>query len=300
MKFLLLLLLSWSCATSLAQPSQFFDSLGIIPEGQQLKKVSDQFSFTEGPATDKLGNVYFTDQPNNKIWFFDTKTSKLSEFKRDAGRSNGLYIDDQGNIVACADEKNELWRIDKNGQVVILLEAVDGKKLNGPNDLWIDKKGGIYFTDPYYQRDYWTRKKPDIEGQKVYYLAAGRTQPVVVDSTIVKPNGIIGYGKSLFVADIGDNKTYKYTINQDGSLSNKPLFVQQGSDGMTLDEKGNLYLTGNGVTVYNGRGIRIAHIPVPEKWTANICFAGRKRNILFITAGKSIYTLVMKVRGTSE
>ncbi|MCH5600621.1 SMP-30/gluconolactonase/LRE family protein [Niabella ginsengisoli] len=300
MKFLLLVLLSGFCIIGFAQSTQFFDSLGIISENQQVKKISSQFSFTEGPAADKRGNVYFTDQPNNKIWFFNAKTEKLREFKKYAGRANGLFIDKEGNIIACADENNELWSIDKNGEVKILLGAVDGKRLNGPNDLWIDAKEGIYFTDPYYQRDYWTRQKPEIVGQKVYYLAAGSTQPVVVDSTIVKPNGIIGHGNNLFVADIGDNKTYKYTINKNGSLSNKALFVQQGSDGMTLDENGNLYLTGHGVTVYNRNGVKVAHIPVPEKWTGNICFAGKKRNFIFITAGKSIYTLKMKVRGAGK
>jgi len=101
----------------------------------------------------------------------------------------------------------------------------------------------------------------------------------------------------LYVADIGDDKTYKYKINADGSLSDRQLFCTQGSDGMTLDEKGNVYLTGNGVTIYNNKGEKTENIAVPEKWTANLCFSGKKKNILFITASESIYTIEMNVKG---
>jgi gluconolactonase len=99
------------------------------------------------------------------------------------------------------------------------------------------------------------------------------------------------------VADIGSNKTYKYDINTDGSLHNRQLFTAQGSDGMTLDNNGNLYLTGNGVTVYNNKGIKIAYIPVPAPWTGNICFGGKDRHTLFITASTAIYILPMTVKG---
>ena len=101
----------------------------------------------------------------------------------------------------------------------------------------------------------------------------------------------------MYIADIGDNKIYRFDINENGSLSGKIVFAPQGADGITLDEKGNLYLAGKGVTVYNPKGIKIAYIPIPEKWTANICFAGKKRNILFMTAGTGIYTLKMNVKG---
>lgn len=282
----------------------FFDSAGIIASSfEPLMKIKHQFSFTEGPVADKDGNVYFTDQPNNIIWRYSPETTVLWEFKKDAGRANGLDIDAKGNIIACADENNEIWQIDKRGFMVkVLLGKVNGKNLNGPNDLWIDKKGGIYFTDPYYQRDYWTRNEPDIIEQNVYYLPKGAAQPIIVNNDLAKPNGIIGTadGNHLFVADIGDNKTYQFDINSDGSLSNKTLFVNQGSDGITLDENGNLYLTGNGITVYNSIGKKVSYIPVPEKWVANICFGGKNRDILFITAGAGVYYLKMKVRGIKK
>jgi gluconolactonase len=215
------------------------------------------------------------------------------------GRSNGTYFDRHGNLLTCADEKDEIWSIDPKKNVTVVLTDFEGRRLNGPNDLWEDLKGGIYFTDPYYQRSYWDRTKPDIEKQNVYYLPKGKKQPIVVDDDIVKPNGIVGTpdGKFLYVADIEANKTYKYKINDDGSLSEKKLFCEQGSDGMTLDEKGNVYLTGNGVIIYNPQGEKIETIAVPEKWTGNLCFSGKKKNILFITASKSVYTIEMSVRG---
>jgi|SRR5690606_5586262 Gluconolactonase len=276
-----------------------FDSLGIIKSGATLQRISNEFSFTEGPVADQYGNVYFTDQPNNRIWYYDVEKNALKVFKDNAGRANGLAIDAAGNIIACADENNELWAIAPDGEVKVLVSSMNGKKLNGPNDLWIDKKGGIYFTDPYYQRNYWSRTEPEIKEQKVYYLPKGATKPIGVTDELVKPNGIVGSadGKYLFVADIDGHKIYRFDIRPDGSLGNKHLFAPQGADGITLDEKGNLYLAGRGVTVYNPHGVRIAHIPVPEKWTANICFAGKNKDILFITASNSIYILKMNVKG---
>jgi gluconolactonase len=167
------------------------------------------------------------------------------------GRANGLYFDNQQRIIACADEQNELRAITLKKKVTVLLDNFEGQKLNGPNDLWVDKKGGIYFTDPYYQRDYWQRKKPDMKGCYVYYLPKGKSKALIVDSLLVQPNGIVGKadGSTLYVADINDNKTYRYQINADGSLTNRQLFVAQGSDGMTIDREGNIYLAGVGCKI---------------------------------------------------
>jgi len=280
--------------------SQDFDSLLIVKKGAQLQQISKQFKFTEGPAVDKNGNVFFTDQPNNKIWKYDTK-GHLNLFLDNAGRSNGMYFDKKGNLFTCADEKNELWAIDKKGNHKVILGNYEGKLFNGPNDLWIDPKGGIYFTDPFYLREYWARKNQEIDKKRVYYLAKGAQSAVVMDEDFKQPNGIVGSpdGKNLFVADIGASKTYKYDISSDGKLTNRRLMVNMGSDGMTLDEEGNIYLTGRGVTIFNKYGTQIGKIPVPSGWTANICFGGKDRKLLFITASESIYTLEMDVKGAN-
>ena len=272
----------------------------IIADGATLTLVADKYEFTEGPAVDSNGDVYFTDQPNDRIVKWTAADNSVSDYLTPAGRSNGLYFDYDGSLLSAADEKNQLWRIDSDKNVTILIDGFEGKKLNGPNDLWVDGKRGIYFTDPYYQRSWWSHHEPPQDARRVYYLPHGDNTPrIVADDNFDQPNGIIGSpdGKTLYVSDNGAKKTYVYTINEDASLSDKKLFADMGSDGMTLDNLGNVYLTGNGVTIFNASGERIQHIDVPEKWTANITFAGPEQKILFITAMDSVYTLAMNVHG---
>ncbi len=269
----------------------------VILEGESLILISDEFLFTEGPAVDDFGNVYFTDQPNNRILKWSPNNG-LSVYLDKSYRANGLYVDNDGNLLAAADEKNQLIKIVPDKSITVLIDDFEGKRLNGPNDIWVDQKGGIYFTDPYYQRDWWEHTTKEIQEERVYYFSPDN-QLVIVANDLVKPNGIIGSadGKTLYIADIGDQKTYSYSIQEDGTLSSKTLFTSMGSDGMTLDHEGNLYLTGNGVTVFNHKGEKIEEILVPEGWTANVTFGGIDQDILFITAMKSLYTLKMKVKG---
>lgn len=282
--------------------NQFCNDTGInciIAPGATPVLISDQFSFTEGPATDKEGNVFFTDQPNNKIWKYDIN-GRLSLFMDKAGRSNGLYFDTKGNIIACADEHNQLWKISPDKKIKVLVEDYDGDTFNGPNDVWVNPvNNGIYFTDPYYKRDYWEKDHPPMRKQHVYYLSNNKKTAVPVEVEIQKPNGIIGTpdGRYLFIADIGAGKIFKYKINKNGRLSDKQLFASHQTDGMTIDSEGNVYLAGKGVTVYNPKGRMIEQIPIPEGWTANVCFGGKEKDLLFITASKSIYTLQMNVKG---
>jgi gluconolactonase len=271
----------------------------LIAPGGKVEKLAEGFSFTEGPAVDNHGNIYFTDQPNNRIliWSVD---GKLSTFHENTGRANGLYFDKQNRLISCSDLDNEIWRFDANGNHTVIVTGFNGKKLNGPNDLWVHPDGGIYFTDPLYVRDYWTRS-PEMqqEGQYLYYVAPDLKSVKRMDADLEQPNGIIGSpdGKRLYVADIRARKTYVYDILSDGSLANKKLFTAMGSDGMTMDEKGNIYLTGRGVTVFNPAGEQIEQIPVEANWTANVCFGGKDMQTLFITASQYIYSLRMNVKG---
>jgi gluconolactonase len=280
------------------------EKAGVIEPGAKVQKLADDFSFTEGPAADAEGNVFFTDQPNNKIykWSVDGTPldGKLSTWDENPGRANGLYFDKNGNLLACADLNNELWSIDANGKVTVLVKDYKGKKLNGPNDLWIAPNGGVYFTDPLYKRSYWTRDPAmQQDGQHVYYLSPDRKTLIRVTDDLTQPNGIIGTpdGKYLYVADIGAKKTYRYRPNADGTLSDKMLFCSMGSDGMTIDNEGNIYLTGRGVTVFNPTGEQIEHITMGAGWTANVTFGGKDRHTLFVTAQKSLYALRMRVKG---
>lgn len=297
--FNLSLIIVCSLVTSMAM-GQIEDKKKIVAKNAEVVKLGDGYAFTEGPAVDRPGNVYFTDQPNNRIIKWSFSTGELTTFTDDAGRSNGMYFNKEGKLVTCADMENEVWVFDMDGSREVLIENFKGKRLNGPNDLWISPRGGIYITDPLYKRDYWERN-PEMEqdGEHVYYISEDGLQFFRVDEDLVKPNGIVGSpdGKQLYVADIGANKTYVYDIEEDGYLTNRRLFVEMGSDGMTIDNKGNLYLTGKGVTVFDKKGVKIAHIPVDAPWTANVCFGGGDRKTLFITASDAVYSLQMKTRG---
>ena len=272
----------------------------IVEPGAQLEKLADGFLFTEGPSSDAKGNVYFTDQPNNRIMVWSV-AGELSTFMQPCGRSNGLSFDKDGYLWACADEKNELWQIAPDKKVSVIPSKYQDKLLNGPNDLWITRNGGVYFTDPYYKRSWWDHTSMPQDIQAVYYLSTDHKTIIRVIDDLVQPNGIVGTpdGKTLFVADIGGKKTWSYTINKDGSLANKTLFCEMGSDGMTIDSKGNIYLTGKGVTIFDKTGKQIENIGVPESWTANVCFGGSDMKSLFITASKGLYRIRMKVKGTA-
>jgi gluconolactonase len=272
----------------------------VIAPGAKLQKLAGDFKFTEGPTADKDGNVYFTDQPNDRIlkWSVD---GKLSTFRQPAGRANGMFFDSQGNLIACADEKTELWSITVDGKHTVLAKEYEGKKLNGPNDVWVRADGSLFFTDPFYKRPWWDYNEPPQGPQQVYFLSADRKLLKRVTTDLVQPNGIIGTpdGKKLFVADIKANKTYAYDIQSDGSLANKRLHCELGSDGMTLDEAGNLYLTGRGVTVFDKTGKQVERVAVPENWTANVSFGGKEHKTLFITASTGLYSILTKHRGAN-
>ncbi len=273
---------------------------GILLPGAKLEKLAGELSFTEGPTADKNENVYFTDQPNDRIMKWNVK-SGLSVFMEPAGRSNGLALDAKGNIWSCADEKNELWRISPDKKIEVIAGGFEGKLFNGPNDLWISPSGGVYFTDPFYSRTWWNHSEMPQEKQQVFYLKPDHKTVIVVAEDLQQPNGIVGTpdGNTLYVADTRGGKTWSYTINPDGSLADKCLFCEMGSDGIAIDSKGNLYLTGKGVTVFDKTGKKLGNIPVPENWTANVCFGGKNRKILFITASRGFYQIRLKVKGTS-
>ena len=282
------------------QPAPAPADAGVLAPGATLQKLAGGFEFTEGPTSDRAGNVYFTDQPNDRIlkWTVD---GVLSTFLQPAGRANGMYFDAAGNLLVCADERTELWSIAPDGTRTVLASRYDGKPLNGPNDVWARPGGGLYFTDPFYKRPWWDYADRPQDGQHVYFLSADRKTLTRVATDLVQPNGIIGSpdGKTLFVADIGARKTWAFDIQPDGALANKRLRCEAGSDGMTLDEDGNLYLTGRGVAVFDRDGRKIQQIDVPEPWTANVSFGGPDHRTLFVTASKGLYAIRLRVRGAN-
>ncbi len=278
----------------------------IVTPGAKVEKLTGGFKFTEGPAADAEGNIFFTDIPNNRIHKWPLPGT-LSTFRENSGGANGLFFDKAGHLLVCEGGRRRLVSIDIKGKLTVLADKFDNKRLNSPNDLWPDPKGGVYFTDPRYGR----ANDLEQDGEHVYYLSPDRKRLIRVIDDMVKPNGVIGTpdGKLLYVTDHGGDKTFVYTINADGTLSNKKLFAPESSDGMTIDSEGNIYLTSmpastlssydtatNPVSVYNAAGKKIETIEIPER-PANVCFGGRDNRTLFITARTSLYSVQMRVKG---
>ena len=270
------------------------ESANPIAAGAKPVKLADGFSFTEGCTSDDKGNIFFVDQPNDSILEWSIE-GKLTTWMKPSGHSNGMCFDAQGNLIACADEKNQLWSITPEKKVTVLVENYKGKLLNGPNDVWIRPDGGMYLTDPMYRRDWWPKDRgPEQDAHAVYFLTPDHKTLTRVISDFKQPNGIIGTpdGKMLYVSDIDAGKTWSYTIHEDGSLSDKKLFCDIGSDGMTIDSDGNVYTTSRGaVQISDKNGKLIDTILING---ANVCFGGKDGKTLFITARAELYSLQMR------
>lgn len=296
--------------------------------------------FTEGTTCAPNGDVYFVEQNSNKILKWSVADRALSLFMHPAGYANGLSFDAKGNLIACADERNELWSISLTEKetvpfpkplnptvgekrvgepitlprhVVLMKGDYNGKLLGGPNDLWVSPGGSIYFTDPFYSRPWWTPGRgSEQELKTVYFLSPDhqtlkRALPDFLSTQGIPgtPNGIIGTpdGKTLYVSDISGGETWKFNVGADGSLSGKTLVCPFGSDGMTLDDRGNLYLSASaqppGITVVDAKsGRQVGFIPVPEP-PANMCFGGKDHQTLYIAARTGFYCVPTNVKGAS-
>lgn len=317
-----------ACFCTPIEGSTIFDPTCLVSPAAhgRLDTIQKGFSFTEGPAVDKRGNVFFTDQPNDKIYRWDAATGKITLFLQGTGRSNGMAFDKHGNLIACADMRGELWRIDKYGNHKVLVNNYKGKLLNGPNDVWINPMtGGMYITDPMFPRDYWDESDPRKQGWPpthseqaatgkggyVYYLAPGSNQLVRVTTEAMGwdsdgwPNGIVGTpdGKKLYVNKWVDNNmggTWVFDIKPNGTLANMRKFIDMGGDGMSMDEKGNIYISNSlGVTAFDPGGKRIFNVPTGG--ATNNVFAGQNNKLLFITgAVDRVTSLKMNVKGVER
>ena len=303
--FLVFLLLIISCA-------QKHEKAGtIIPEGALIEKLNKDFSFefTEGPAWDGRGNLFFTDIPNEKIYKLDSN-GEFSVFRDVTGRANGLMFNNGGNLVSCEGGNFKVTEMDAEGNVIgVLAEKYNGKPFNSPNDLVVDKKGGIYFTDPRFGSD--KTLNQDIEA--VYYIKANG-EIIRVAENRTKPNGIIlsPDEKLLYVADTFSQYVWAFDVNEDGTLTNERNFCElrlpeskenlrvptdSGADGMTIDKPGNLYVTTRiGVQIFDSNGKQLEILNVPERPT-NCTFGGEDLKTLYITAQTSVYKINLNVEG---
>ncbi|MDR2755248.1 MAG: SMP-30/gluconolactonase/LRE family protein [Planctomycetaceae bacterium] len=282
------------CVVVVLDSLVLFADDSIIAANAQVEKVVDGFGFTEGPAVTSNGDIYFVDDPNSKIYFWSVADQKLSVFVEQSAHANGMYVNQNGDLIVCEGESGSVVSYDKSGKRTVLVSVFDGKRFNKPNDLWIDPKGGIYFTDPVYGKDY----KVIQDGEHVYYILPDTSKVLKVVTDMTKPNGIIGTpdGKLLYITDQVAGKVWRYKIQPDGILSEKTLFADIGVDGMTIDNRGNIYITADQIYVFDPNGQEIQRIKVPEV-PANICFGGKDRKTLYITARKGLYRLAMNVHG---
>lgn len=271
----------------------------ILEPGSDVTKVATGCKFTEGPAVDGKGNLFFSDGPNDRIMKL-APDGELSVFRKPAGRANGMTFDREGRLVVCQsggpDGKRRVARFEADGAETPLAETFGGKPFIAPNDLCVDRQGRVYFTDPYYGPAY--EKSQPSSG--VYRIdAPGKVVRLVTD--LQKPNGIqlTADGKILYVSDRGTQKLHRYRVDEKGDVTADGIVYDfspdRGIDGMRLDVEGNIYAAAGegkttGLFVVSPSGKLLLHRPMPE-FSTNVAFGGRDGRDLYLTATTSVYRL---------
>ena len=273
---------------------------GIGPVGD-VQRIHTGFAFTEGPAADSEGNLYFTDIPNNRIHKLDAK-GKLSVFAEPSGHCNGLMaVGDR--LLACEmDGRLKQFSLSDAKQTT-LADKYNNVRFNAPNDLVIDHSGGIYFTDPRYRApEPWPQGK-----EAVYYRATdGKVTRLIEDRTA--PNGVIlsPDEKTLYVIPSMEKQMWAYPVEAPGKIGKGQVFCELkqpdaqsngGGDGLTIDTKGNLYITtALGLQVFDANGKALGIISIPEH-PANVAFGGPNHSTLYVTARTSLYAVETEATG---
>ena len=303
----LAVLLTLSAASATAQSP-------LLARGAQWEKVASDLKFGEGPAWHPDGYLIFEDVPNSKTLKLDA-AGKVSVFRENTSNANGQAFDRERRLIACEgndpDRGRRLVRLEKDGTLTVLAEKYEGKRLNSPNDLTVDRRGNIFFTDPRYSK----RESMEMDKEAVYRVdAAGRLTRVI--DTLTRPNGIAVTrdGRTLYVADNaspgGVVQLWAYDLDVSGGVSRGRVVYDfgggRGIDGMTLDGKGRVWATAGtkdkaGIYVFEPdlkrEKARLAtFIPMPEDPT-NCTFGGRQRDVLYVTTISSVYRIRTAVRG---
>jgi len=273
------------------------DATGRIPaqpltqllfKDEPWRLVSEGHKFTEGPAANAKGELFFTDIPNNRIHKVSLG-GKVTAFAEDTGGANGLMFGPDGRLYACANSKKQIVAYDQSGKMEVVADDLPS------NDLAVTHKGDIYFTDP--------------GNRKVWFLPKGG-KPRVADEGISRPNGIVLTPDQglLIVADTSGPFVYSFQIQADGSLAHKQKYfhlhlvdgsTQSGADGMTVDAKGNLYVTTEmGLQICDQAGRVNSILPKPQRaWLANVAFGGPNLDELYITCGDKVYKRKTRAKG---
>jgi len=215
----------------------------------------------------------------------------MQAFVGGSGNSNGIFARRSDDFVICRHGSRDVASMDTNGNIISLVSSYDGKSLNSPNDICESYLGSLYFTDPPYGIK---QEEEELGFYGVYCLPFDGSGLVLLDNLLTKPNGIVFSpdGQVLYVCDTYSNKIMAYKLRNESQVKDRWIFAELsgtgGADGITTDLYGNVYIAfgDGGIEVYSPEGDKKAHIDMPEK-TRNLCFGGKYRNILFITAGNS-------------
>lgn len=299
---------------------------GFVDSGAQVAPAT-VVAFLEGPAADANGIVYFSDIINNRILKYDPKTNDFSVWRADSGRSNGLLFDVQGRLLAC--EGNEfggnggrrITRTDmQTGKVEVLTDKFEGKRYNAPNDIAARSNGQIFFTDPSYDR----RHEMELSHESVYRIDTdGKVMRIITQPDIQRPNGIAlsPDERTLYVVDScrGQNtnrKIWAFDLDPAGKPGAHRLVFDfapgRGGDGMGVDIEGNLYIAAGvyrarndsettdvptGIYVISPAGKLHGRISIPEDVITNVTFGGDDLRTMYVTAGKTLWQIRVKIPG---
>ena len=284
----------------MAQEKAAFQLSDLVDPAAKAVVLGTGYGFSEGPAADAVGNIYFSDGAKDSIHFYAYGRA-VEIFVNDSTDANGMMFNRNGNLVSVEGAAYRIVEFNmRTKEKRVLASEIDGTHFNEPNDLTIDFENGFYFTDPNYKH----RGQETVMKEDVYYVS--KDGKVTRVSTVCKrPNGTLLTAdcKTLYVGDNGSANIYKYDVPGPGKLANETIFINDapGSDGMTLDAEGNLYIacSGNGVKIYDKTGKYIGSIDkgfdVP--YASNCVFGGPDFSILYITSRDKFIGIPMKVKG---
>ncbi|MGE5195096.1 MAG: SMP-30/gluconolactonase/LRE family protein [Deltaproteobacteria bacterium] len=291
----------------IAIPASAQEDGSLVAPGEKIRKLAGGMKFTEGPAwIPAKKTLVFSDIPNSKLMQW-REGDGLSVF-RQSEQSNGNILDLEGRLISCQHAGRNLVRTESDGKITVLADKFEGKRFNSPNDVAVRSDGTLWFTDP----PWGMTGEREIPGNWVFKLdpASGAVEPVIKD--LAMPNGIVFSPDEsrLYVADTGGHEKFSvpelrklpagihcYEVSKEGKLGKQLFQIEQGSDGMRVDVKGNLYTTNGGkVHIFSADGKKLEQIDVPEG-PANVCFGGDDLETLFITASTSLYSIRMKNPG---